>query len=56
MCETLEKEACEAFEQRKAYAKKLGEEASTKMLMPMMIMLAIVMAVIMVPAAFSLNL
>ncbi|MEE1008225.1 MAG: type II secretion system F family protein [Agathobacter sp.] len=56
VCETLEKEACEAFEQRKAYAKKLGEEASTKMLMPMMIMLAIVMAVIMVPAAFSLNL
>lgn len=55
VCEMLEKEACEAFEQRKVYARKLGEEASTKMLIPLLMMLGIIIAIIMVPAAFSFN-
>lgn len=49
----LEKEATDAFEIRKSNAKKLGEEAGTKLLLPMMLMLGIVMVLIMVPAFFS---
>jgi hypothetical protein len=47
---SLRKEAAEAEEERKALAKRKGEEAGTKLLLPMMLMLAIVMAVIIVPA------
>ncbi|MCR4585661.1 MAG: hypothetical protein K5686_08045 [Lachnospiraceae bacterium] len=47
---SLRKEAAEALEDRKAIAKRQGEEAGTKLLLPMMMMLAIVMAVIIVPA------
>ena len=50
----LENEVADAFEERKNLAKKYGEEAGTKMLFPMMIMLAIVMVIIMVPALISL--
>ena len=39
-----------AFEERKRAAKKYGEEAGTKLLFPMMIMLAIVMMILIVPA------
>lgn len=46
----LELEATEAFSQRKENAKRRGEEASTKMLLPMMMMLGIVMAIIVIPA------
>lgn len=49
----LEKEAEEAFEERKRNARKYGEEAGTKLLLPMMLMLLIVMVVIMVPAFVS---
>lgn len=49
----LEEESREAFEERKALAKKAGEEAGTKMLFPMMIMLGIVIIVIIVPAFLS---
>lgn len=49
----LEKEAEQAFEERKRNARKYGEEAATKLLAPMFIMLVIVMVVIMVPAFFS---
>ena len=49
----LHQEVAEAFEQRKNLAKKLGEEAGTKLLVPMMIMLCVVMVIIMVPAYFS---
>lgn len=48
------REECEqALEERKARARKAGEQAGTKMLFPMMLMLLIVMAVIMVPAFMS---
>lgn len=53
LAESLQKEAEEAFEERKAMARKLGEEASTKMLVPMFLMLAMVLVVIMVPAFLS---
>ncbi|MCM1267789.1 MAG: type II secretion system F family protein [Bacteroidales bacterium] len=46
-------EADNAFHERKNLAKKLGEEAGTKLLMPMMIMLCVVMVIIMIPAYFS---
>ena len=47
---SLRKEAADAQEEKKAVAKRLGEEAGTKLLLPMMLDLAIAMAVIIVPA------
>lgn len=49
----LENEAREAFEIRKNLAKKAGEEAGTKLLLPMMMMLLLVMVVILVPACMT---
>ena len=49
----LEKEACDAFEKRKNMARVKGEEATTKLLMPMMLMLITVMMIIMIPATWS---
>ena len=49
----LELEAVEAFEERKELAKRMGEEAGTKLLVPMMLMLMIVLAIIIVPAFIS---
>lgn len=49
----LEKEAEDAFEERKSTARRLGEEAGTKLLFPMVLMLLVVMILIMVPAFFS---
>lgn len=53
LTQLLEKEAEEAFEERKRNARKYGEEAATKLLLPMFLMLMIVMVVIMVPAFLS---
>lgn len=53
LCELLGQEAAVALEERKALAKKLGEEAGTKMLLPLIMMLGIVIAIIMVPAMQS---
>lgn len=46
----LDKEAEEAFTDHQIQIKKLGEEAGTKLLLPMVMMLAVVMIIIMVPA------
>ena len=46
----LKEEAAGAFEERKHTARKLGEKAGTKLLMPMMMFLGITMVIIMVPA------
>lgn len=46
----LEREMQDAFEQRKNLARKMGEEASTKLLLPLFLMLGIVMVMIVVPA------
>ncbi len=53
LTELLSLEAMEAFKERKELAKRLGEEASTKLLGPMMIMLMIVLIIIMIPAFLS---
>lgn len=52
----LEEECRHAYEQRLQQAKKLGEEASTKMLLPLMIMLSLVMGVVMLPALIEFQL
>lgn len=49
----LELEMSAAFEQRKNLAKKLGDEAGTKLLFPLLMMLAVVMVIIVVPAFLS---
>lgn len=51
--ELLKQEAMEAFENRKEIAKRLGEEAGTKLLAPMLLMLIIVFMIILVPAFIS---
>lgn len=52
----LEKEVADAFALRKNLAKKAGEEAGTKILLPMMLMLCIVMVIILVPAFLTFQL
>lgn len=52
----LEGEALKAFEERKERAKKAGEEAGTKLLMPMMVMLVLVIIIILIPAMSSFQL
>ncbi len=49
----LKEEAEKATTQRLDHARKAGETAGTKLLMPMMMMLAVVMVLIMVPAYMS---
>jgi len=46
----LELEMNDAFEQRKTIARRLGEEAGTKLLLPLFLMLGIVMVIVIVPA------
>lgn len=53
MTDLLKQEAAEAFQERKEAAKRLGEEASAKLLGPMMILLFIVLIIILVPAFIS---
>ncbi|MEE1101210.1 MAG: secretion system protein F [Agathobacter sp.] len=53
ICQTLEQEAQEAFENRRMLARKLGEEAGTKMLLPLMLMMVIVIAIVIAPAIVS---
>lgn len=54
--ELLRIEAVQAFEERKARAKRLGEEAGTKLLMPMFLMLLVVLVIVIVPAFLSIQL
>ncbi len=51
--EILQMEAVQSFEERKARAKRLGEEAGTKLLAPMFLMLAVVLVIVIVPAFMS---
>lgn len=53
MSDLLEREALEAWDERKRKARVLGETAATKLLLPMVMMLAVVMAIIMIPAFMS---
>lgn len=49
----LEEESREAFEDRKALAKKLGEECESKLLFPMLLLLVTILIMVMYPAAVS---
>ncbi len=51
--EQLQEEVQNAWEERKARAKQKGEEAGTKLLLPMMGMLIVVLALLMIPAYFT---
>ena len=42
-----------AWEERKNLARRLGEEAGTKLLLPLFLMLLVVMVIMVVPALFS---
>ena len=55
LTERLNEEADRVFSERKHMARKLGEEAGTKMLFPMMLMMLLVMGIILIPAILSLN-
>ncbi len=55
IAELLKKETMEAFEERKNRAKKMGEEAGTKLLGPMFMMLLVVLTIIVVPAFLSIQ-
>lgn len=46
----LKEEATESFNERKHTARQLGEKAGTKLLLPMMMHLCVVMVIIMIPA------
>ena len=46
----LEKEMQDAFDAQESIAKKQGEELQTKLLLPMMLMLGLVIVIIMIPA------
>lgn len=54
--DVLRIEGIHAFEQRKASAKRQGEEAGTKLLLPMFFMLGIVLVIVVVPAFLSIQL
>lgn len=51
----LAREVTDAFEERKSIARRMGEEAGTKLLFPMFVMLIIVMIMIVLPAFLSLQ-
>lgn len=55
LTQLLKVEAIQAFEERKAQAKRLGEEAGTKLLLPMFLMLAVVLVIVIVPAFFTMQ-
>lgn len=52
----LRQEGVNAFELRKSLARKLGEEAGTKLLFPMLLSLGMVLVILMVPAFLSFGL
>ena len=53
MLKILQEESQKAFEEKMDRVRKLGEEAGTKLLLPMIMMLVIVMVIIMIPAYLS---
>lgn len=51
--DSLSTERRNAFDERKQEATRLGEEAGTKLLLPMMMMMGVVLMIIVIPAYFS---
>lgn len=56
IADMLMMEAVQAMEDRKSRAKQLGEEAGTRLLVPMLFMLVIVLMIVVVPAFLSIQL
>lgn len=55
LTELLSAEAIQAFEERKMAARRRGEEAGTKLLAPMFLMLAMVLVIVIIPAFLSIQ-
>lgn len=55
LAKELEAEAERAFEERKNMARRLGEEAGTKLLLPMMLMLFVIIVILVVPAFLTMT-
>lgn len=55
LTEMLAMESIQAFEERKSQARKAGEEASTKLMLPMFGMLAVVLIMVIVPAFLTMQ-
>lgn len=55
LVQLLEQEVAWSYTNRRNLAKQYGEEASTKLLIPMMMMLGVVLAILMIPAAMSIQ-
>ena len=53
LAEMLKAEAKDAFEDRKALARKIGEECESRLLLPMLLMLLSILIMIMYPAVSS---
>lgn len=53
LLKALQEEADRSFEERKNLARQLGEEAGTRLLLPMVIMLGITLVIIMIPAYYG---
>lgn len=53
LAEILKEESREAFEDRKALAKRMGEECESRLLFPMLLMLLTVLILVMYPAVIS---
>ncbi|MCR5743377.1 MAG: hypothetical protein K6F92_06600 [Lachnospiraceae bacterium] len=51
----MQQEAAQAFELRKQTANRIGEEAGTKLLLPMMLLFALVLVMVVVPAWIGMN-
>ncbi len=55
LTELLAFESIQAFEERKSNAKKYGEEAGTKLMVPMFAMLTVVLVIVIIPAFLSMQ-
>jgi hypothetical protein len=55
LTDLLRIEAAQAFEERKKQARRMGEEAGTKLLGPMFMMLGVVLIILVVPAFFTIS-
>ena len=53
LLQVLQEEAELAFEERKNLARQMGEEAGTRLLLPMILMLGVTLVIIMIPAFMS---
>lgn len=53
--EMMRTEMADALEQRKSLARRLGEEAGTKLLFPLLLLLGVVMVLVMIPAMMAMG-